>query len=1667
MASVKASRSSNASSDSMRYWLPVLVAIRLAISYLQPFDDLVHDHQLSSPLTSYRNLQEGIYLYQNNVDPYSGGVFRHSPLYLSLFSTIIPKSAGISAVLWTLCDAVGAYSLVEIWRARQGLGKTESSRDALVAASYLFNPYLFLPSLALSTSSFENALALVVMMFACKRQASRALFGMAFLLHISLSSLLLLAPVILLLLSDPNSHLASPRAFSGDIKKLPLLLVEFFAYFGTLTGVACAITGGLTWIPQTWGASLTLPDLTPNTGLWWYFFTEMFDHFRPFFLMVFSVHLLIYIAPMCIKFQYDPLYACFLLFGILGTFKAYPTLSDPGLFLTMHAIFPEIYPYMRYPIVTALLHLHASLLLPLFHHLWLAQGTGNANFFYASTLVFACANGAAVIDAIWAGLRIAVGEEKEGWAALPSTQEIVLSSSLVGSCTGYRPHDLIPLRIMEFQPAPALTNFSFNVIGKEPDLLKRLSAPNPDHSNQYEDEDQTMDEDFSPSSTASDDAVTEKIVRPLSRPTLLQALSRPEGVNVVSMGGTAINATSVDQANGHITLSGQSHAANVDVVSTSNRPSSSSSGHNVPIPTVKPSSTASTPHSRSHPSHAKSSATTRSDTPDRALSPYTLQYPGDESDARSSSPLKHAIKMESTNSGSIAATRSQSERVPSPAPLGESEPSTSSPSLASLRELHARITTSLSSFQPLTASLLSPNGQGMHDNDIGGILSSALDLTGRAQHLSQTSVAAADDCLRAVQKALESAQGSRSAARDAHERVEQAIRAVKSREAAWSQKFDDLKHQFAELEDCIVAIEQEHVHRASAEDVDMADSESASKDDSEDEHRLQEEEELRLRSLKESEEAARLERLAVEQKILEARQERDRLRREKEEAERRKKEAEEKERLRRAEERERLRKEAEAERQRKLAEERERREVEQRENEERERREKEVRERLKMAEEEQRAKVEEHRREEELRLAAERQAEGERRRQAEEQRARELDEERKLREELRLRKGQDRQRTAEQTTLRQWSQEENRGPTTQQSSAGGTISASEEPTHPPIATITTSKSPSLPPPPYSEPVSPPVLRKLPAQKQSKPPSTSNPVAQQTLAPLSSSQPKLSRKEKKKQKREAASRVVSGDVRLGPGPVDEGMVRAAALGIRPSNSNGTISLPASLPKRPDLSISTASQNKGKAKVPGPADTNRPTDTQNTIRQHPTQMSPIEQDNASTTSSEGPALHSLDPTNTGNLPMDLKEYSPVLPECQMMNVRHLVPAAPPAISSPVFDVEMFVKKEEGDEFKPVVTDELALGNQGRRSSTSSFTPNQESKRLPSEPAAIGARAHRRAPLEPQPNMSSAPSHSIATQQPPGLPTAPNPRVNGGWHNFQSIMPLPEPDVAPVVDEPEYAVNSYIRGDHYSPSPPRHGPSPGPSSGHHYRRSPTPPRYERAVYDPTPQRRERELSPMRRTPSPVYPSAGRKRFREYDQEDDHDYGHRQGWRPEDRPSYERSDYASGSQDRARTPPLPQNPPRHYSPPDSPPNLQSRIHTKRQRDYSPPTYAGHQQAPPMPPIPTQPRGNNHSRLHNQQSRNNSRNPPADWATATPMAPSNNSSSGLALLSRMHDTANAPVQTQRNNHNPRGNFNTGKGRNRKLTGGGGGNGGPRQNLAQRIDKEPRTLAARLQQSPR
>ena len=60
---------------------------------------------------------------------------------------------------------------------------------------------------------------------------------------------------------------------------------------------------------------------------------------------------------------------------------------------------------MRYAFVTVSAVLYATLLGPAFYHLWIYAGSGNANFFYAITLVWSLSMTVIVNDALFAALR--------------------------------------------------------------------------------------------------------------------------------------------------------------------------------------------------------------------------------------------------------------------------------------------------------------------------------------------------------------------------------------------------------------------------------------------------------------------------------------------------------------------------------------------------------------------------------------------------------------------------------------------------------------------------------------------------------------------------------------------------------------------------------------------------------------------------------------------------------------------------------------------------------------------------------------------------------------------------------------------------------------------------------------------------------------------------------------------------------------------------------------------------------------------------------------------------------------------------------------------------------------------------------------------------------------
>lgn len=103
------------------------------------------------------------------------------------------------------------------------------------------------------------------------------------------------------------------------------------------------LDSGWAWAEQVYGLMLFATDLTPNLGLWWYFFMEIFDHFRDFFLLTFNVHLACYVLPFSIKYRQDPLFGLTLMSGVIAVFKSYPTVGDHAVFLGLLSLHSQIF----------------------------------------------------------------------------------------------------------------------------------------------------------------------------------------------------------------------------------------------------------------------------------------------------------------------------------------------------------------------------------------------------------------------------------------------------------------------------------------------------------------------------------------------------------------------------------------------------------------------------------------------------------------------------------------------------------------------------------------------------------------------------------------------------------------------------------------------------------------------------------------------------------------------------------------------------------------------------------------------------------------------------------------------------------------------------------------------------------------------------------------------------------------------------------------------------------------------------------------------------------------------------------------------------------------------------------------------------------------------------
>lgn len=408
--------------------------LRLVIPVLAPsLQPILDGHvEVTTPVSSFKRLQEGLFLYSSTFisssstsnSIYDGGVCHHSPLLIAFFSAV--KSYNIPLHLpFTLADIIGALSLYAIASVLSNRSKTTTSSEkepaltnsfspATVAAVYLFNPFSLLASFAHSTNVLTNAIVLSAIAFGLV--VRRPLIAMLLLALASTLSIypLCFLPALVVVSLEPLSVRNIPMPIQENTPnrlksyKAWIFLITLFLLYTALFLYASFIIAGSSWsfIDSTYYTVLMLKDLTPNMGLWWYFFVEMFTFFRPFFLCVFQLFATSFAIPVTLRFHTYPLFALAVISGILALLKPYPEVSDLGFYLSLIALFKPVFDLLRFREAVALTFLYASALAPTFYHLWIYLGSGNSNFFYAITLVYALGLSISLTDATWVGVRL-------------------------------------------------------------------------------------------------------------------------------------------------------------------------------------------------------------------------------------------------------------------------------------------------------------------------------------------------------------------------------------------------------------------------------------------------------------------------------------------------------------------------------------------------------------------------------------------------------------------------------------------------------------------------------------------------------------------------------------------------------------------------------------------------------------------------------------------------------------------------------------------------------------------------------------------------------------------------------------------------------------------------------------------------------------------------------------------------------------------------------------------------------------------------------------------------------------------------------------------------------------------------------------------------------------
>ncbi|KRZ72753.1 Phosphatidylinositol glycan anchor biosynthesis class U protein, partial [Trichinella papuae] len=329
------------------FYICVAILLRMILSLCGLVEFLETRIEISTPFNSWIRVKEAFALQNAGLSPYSGDAVHCNPMLLIMLNFIDRNASWFTPFLFCLLDVIAAFLLSN--------------------ATYLYR----LKKHSCKNNIYDHELSFVL------RKTVICIFFLTMLLFVDVYFATLIIPIFLFV--SQGGHF--------DWKKVVYLNLFFFQCLGCFALLSYLCFGDWSFLNSTIGAVLTLSDLTPNFGLYWYYFVEMFDHFRLFFLFVFHLCPFIYTIPLAINLRKDAFFLIYIQLLITTLFKSYPSIADFAVAYSLIPCFAHLF-HMQYRYLILFTWFTCMVLSPVMWYLWIDQGSANANFFFAITLVY-------------------------------------------------------------------------------------------------------------------------------------------------------------------------------------------------------------------------------------------------------------------------------------------------------------------------------------------------------------------------------------------------------------------------------------------------------------------------------------------------------------------------------------------------------------------------------------------------------------------------------------------------------------------------------------------------------------------------------------------------------------------------------------------------------------------------------------------------------------------------------------------------------------------------------------------------------------------------------------------------------------------------------------------------------------------------------------------------------------------------------------------------------------------------------------------------------------------------------------------------------------------------------------------------------------------------------